>query len=234
MEAGVAAIIAGVPTAIVAALGSYFAARRQAYAKIEELKVGYDQERKDLYLETVRAHIDDIYLPINSKVSQLATAFKSMKNASNFKKKAIDPTTKTTFEAKFREYDLLLDEIRNKGLDAFIPDHLDYQLVAFANFMRESMGANKNKVSVVAEVGALALTNVLAGPTPLGLPTLSSTAVRSLLRNLTGEPGVVAERTASPLWDQAFEQEFLRRIRAIKRYIREATLLVGGRRDTES
>lgn len=237
MDAALVAVIAGVPSAIVAALASYSRVRRQTSAKIQELKVAYDQKRHSLYLETVKAHIKDIYLPINQHVFQLATAFKSMKNVSNFKEKEINPRALDIFKDKFAEYNSFLDDLRNKGHDAFIPDDLDYQLVALADFLRESTlgakGANKIKITVVPEVGAHALTSALAGSAPISVTTLNLTAVRSFLRNLGGEPGLVAEVTASPLWHHVFEQQFLRHITAIKRHVREATLFVGGRQDIQ-
>jgi hypothetical protein len=208
----------------VTALAAAYAARQ----KIREVELTYEQKLRDNYLSNARQYTNGIYVPISMALRKLGDAYKTFQAD-----REIDDEAQA--EARFREacdaYESSINELFEKGADAFLTTQLEERLVSFNSFLRASLKADE-------EIAIAVLTYEMALPVA---PWIST--ARSIKKELRGKwaqrfgsnsmslrvlgAGMYLDTTetvAAPLTSDAFERRFSIDVTAIKYLIKEVTL----------
>jgi hypothetical protein len=216
---GFAGVVGG---AIAAALANMYAANR----KIKEVELSYIYKLRDGYLENARKLTGEVYIPINVLLTKLSNAYDVFRTRVNFDEGSVPEGSQNVFVGQCRNYLTNIDQLFERGADAYLTTELDNRLREFNSFVRESVNLDASVVKSVFEAGTSLL--------PFGdlkqrfeLVSGSRTAVLAPAFNIRFAGialGYTKQVLAAPLKSREFEKRFQVELIALKSLIKEVTL----------
>jgi len=113
--------------------------------KIRELEVAASQKLRDNYLQNAREYTKAVYVPLTLAISKLSDTYSAFqKNASS--SGAID-----TFRQAIDDFRNEVQQLRDRGAEAFLTNELEDKLRSFLEFL----GASRDSTALIrkAEIG---------------------------------------------------------------------------------
>jgi hypothetical protein len=211
-------------------LGAAVTAAANAYAakqKVKELNLIYRQKLQDNYHENARRVSAEVYIPIAIALTNLTKSYEEFRSQVNFDNKEVPATAKTAFDVQCSSFLAVIDDLMDRGADAYLTIELDQTLQTFTGFVGRSRTAEDVKKKIVIE------SNISFVPMKMRLPAVStiSTGEKWLLRipnvslNIAGIGLRYNEQIlAAPLESREFEVRFQADALAVKSLIKEVTL----------
>lgn len=132
-------VISGIVTALVGVLAGYITASW----KIREIKLTYEQKRRDSYLENARRVSDKVYIPLAVAISKLSRAYTEFIVNTDF-----DNLVSVEFEAaavqfkkECEDFENIVYDLLQRGASAYLTLALENELNSFSLFIKSSMDA---------------------------------------------------------------------------------------------
>jgi len=187
-----------------AVIGALTAAAANMYAasrRIKEMEVSYTFKLRDGYLENARKLTAEVYVPLNIALTKLSAAYDMFRARIDFDANTVPEGSHNFFVGQCRNYLNTVDELFDRGADAYLTTDLDAKLREFNSFIRESTCAETTTTKNVFEAAD--------GWLPFG----SRTGL-----------GYSREVLAAPLKSRTFEKKFQIELTRLKTLIKDVTL----------
>jgi hypothetical protein len=226
MDDTILKLIIGAAGAIAGALAAAAANMYVANRKIKEIELAYIYKLQDGYLENARKFTGEVYVPINILLTKLSNAYDGFRAKVNFEENKVPEGSHNFFIGQCRNYLSEIDQLFDRGADAYLTTILDNCLRDFNSFIRESVGVDVPNVKSIFEAGAAMLPFSL-GMKRFELTSRSRTALLApqfSIRFAGFALGYTKEILAAPLKSREFEQRFQTDVLALKSLIKEVTL----------
>lgn len=127
--------------ALIAGVAAYVNTRH----KIRELEVAASQKLRENYLQNAREYTVSIYVPLILAISKLSDTY------SVFKRDSSLPNTIDTFKKEIDDFINEIQQLRDRGAEAFLTNELEDKLRSFLEFL----GASRDSSTLIrkAEIG---------------------------------------------------------------------------------
>jgi uncharacterized membrane-anchored protein YhcB (DUF1043 family) len=234
-------VIIGIVAGLAALLGALITSLASAYSsrqKIKEIEIQYQQKLLDTYLTNARSYTNTLYVPLILLLGKLGDAYQQFRKDLDIDTETVSQDSKTIFENACREFDKKLQDLFDKGADAFLTTQLEERLRSFRLFIINSLGANE---PIVKTVRKYSLNYAF-------LPKLGQQEFSSEIRGKKAKMAIVlsgfsfdflgigfsykiADVLASPITSKEFEVRISKDIPLIKYLIKEVTL---GKQETKN
>ncbi|MDY6839839.1 MAG: hypothetical protein SWH78_17915 [Thermodesulfobacteriota bacterium] len=139
-------VIIGIVAGLAALLGALITSLASAYSsrqKIKEIEIQYQQKLLDTYLTNARNYTNTLYVPLILLLGKLGDAYQQFRKDLDIDTEAVSQDSKTAFENACREFDKKLQDLFEKGADAFLTTQLEERLRSFRLFIINSLEANE-------------------------------------------------------------------------------------------
>ena len=240
MEIGIVTALIGaigliVGTAI-ASIVQYFSSKN----KLEELRISYSQKAYDRQIESARAHLDDLYLPLYKEISSLLYNYTKYRNIYRITEESNKKQTEDFEELKnlldsISKFNEVVEGIFKSGMTAYLVGVIEDRLIDLRDLLERSKENNApivktNVITTTVTSSFLGLSSSINMQKQL--KKVPRTKLPKILEiDVKAWPVSVTTRTEmkllkAPLHSEAFETEFMNYITQIKNDIREITLWI--------
>ncbi len=218
-------------TVVAASVGAVFAGLFNMYAAnkgIKEVKLQYEYKLRDGYLDNARKFIGDVYVPLSIALTRLFKNYERYAATLEEKDAGELASTKNEFETDCRNYVQTVDELLDRGADAYLTTALDQRLNEFTNFIRNSIVEKEIRKRRVVET-RFNMFGLTTSPKIVAESAANSWASRVRMPDISvgflGMGFVYSEKTlAAPTETREFELRIRTEIPQIKFLIKEVTL----------
>ena len=115
----------------IAGIASYMNTRH----KIRELEIAGSQKLRENYLQNAREYTQTIYVPLTLAMSKLSDAY------SVFNRNPLTSGTNDAFKKAIDQFRDDVQQLRNRGAEAFLTNELEDKLRSFQEFLVSSRGS---------------------------------------------------------------------------------------------
>jgi hypothetical protein len=220
-------IVTALLTALAAIVGAIIGGLAKGYVsrqKRRELELEYEKRLQAGYLENARTYLSSVYVPLAILVTKLNTAYQA------YRSDLTVISTQAQFRSAIIEFRSDLQDLGERGANAFLTTDLDETLQSFNEFLFGSQTAEQVSVRAIVKVSLRSIP--LVGRLGAEHEYILSGKKAGTFRSASVSMGIAGigftyqadEILKAPLNSVDFEKRFVRDIHMINVLIKEVTL----------
>lgn len=116
-------------------------------AKRFELEYNYTKKSEQIYLSNAQKHLEDLYIPLYSRLNIFQNNWEKAKNSKDYK----------NFKIEINELKKFKVQLEAGGLTAFLTPEVENSLDHLLNFLSKSQNASEIRYGIIEEISMLGL-----------------------------------------------------------------------------